>query len=180
MIYPFEHIRIKHNPLFPVTEELIRKRRRGDVLHAALSYITTLKETENIPIYVKRALIKLRENPDTWDIERDFIEPLNGVFKLEGIETFFPETLKDGVRVLRERDFLSGTRALRPDRVVLFHRYAVVVDFKVHLPEADEINSYMAQVRQYMSLVRGAYGVPVKGYLLFIEPAIIEKVGEVA
>ncbi len=177
MIYPFEHIKIRHNPYYQLTEEIIRKRRRGDVLHLALSYVTVRDDFVRIEDYVKRALSQLLERPSNWNLKDDFITPLEKVSGIKEAEIFFPDTLDDNVRVLTERSFLSGEKTLRPDRVVLYPDRAVIVDYKAHMPDEGAIlTDYSAQVKEYMDIVKSVFSVDVEGYLLFIEPLKVEEV----
>lgn len=177
MIYPFEHIKIRHNPDYPLTEEIIRKRRRGDVLHLALSYIVTMGDFKHIEDYVKRALSQLLERPSKWNLKEDFVSPLERISGIKGAEKFFPDSLDGNIKVLAERSFLSGEKTLRPDRVVIRPDRAVIVDYKAHMPEESGILAgYKTQVSEYMDIVQKVFSVDVEGYLLFIDTLGVEEV----
>ncbi len=181
MRYPFEHIRVKHREDIPFIEEDFRKRRRGEILHLTLSFIKTKEEVKKLPFYVRKAIFLSGEKPISWNLKEDFVKPLEKLFALSEINLFFPAP-SENVKILRERSFLSGIKAFRPDRVILYPEFVVVVDFKTHYPsekEEETLEIYQNQVCDYMKIVSQVFKLPAQGYLLFIGPPKVEKIGEV-
>ncbi|WP_209330184.1 UvrD-helicase domain-containing protein [Lunatimonas salinarum] len=75
--------------------------------------------------------------------------------------------------ILSEQGILlpDGT-SKRPDRILLFSDGAEVVDFKTGLPR--EFHS--RQVNEYMELVGELTGLPVKGYLCYLDEMVIVEI----
>jgi len=68
--------------------------------------------------------------------------------------------------VLREKSLLiPGKGELRPDRVVVFGKRAVVIDYKT----GKEESHHKSQVRQYMNALINMKYSPVEGYLLYFD-----------
>ena len=164
-----------------LSASLKKRRKKGEILHLALSFIKTKEEAEKLPFYVKKAIFIKGEKPTNWDLEKDFVKPLEKLLSLPDADLFFPKLTK-GIKVLRERSFLSVAKAFRPDRVIIYPEFAVVVDFKTHPPSEEEreiFEIYQKQVYDYTKIVSQVFKCPVYGYLLFIEPPKVEKVMEV-
>ncbi len=91
------------------------------------------------------------------------------LFKLKDFKQWFSGEAK----ILREQGILiPDGQQKRPDRVVIFKDHAEVVDFKTGAKQAWHQN----QVRSYMELVGPLVGLPVKGYVCYLDPVIIEEV----
>ena len=61
----------------------------------------------------------------------------------------------------------------RPDRILLFTDHAEVVDFKT----GAQREFHTQQVKEYMELVGGLTGLPVKGYLCYLDDMAIVEMG---
>ncbi len=78
-------------------------------------------------------------------------------------------------KVLNERNLLSKEKQLRPDRIMISGKEAVVADYKWGEIRQDKYNS---QVRRYAEVLKKSGFEKVKGYIWYINLDEIEKVGE--
>ncbi len=176
---PRATIRIRSSDDLGINIESIRKRRKGEVLHLALSCIKTLEETKFLEKVVLKALSFFGEKPHFWDIENDFIKPLQKVFKLPQVQKFFSPEVKE---IYRERSILALNekgvfQVFRPDRIIVFDDQVIVVDFKSERPFSSEIlNKYRNQMARYVTIVSKIFNLPTEGYLLFLLVPQVEKV----
>lgn len=159
-------------------EDSLRKRRRGEILHLALSFVKTREDLPRLGTFVKRALALLGEKYSAWNLEEDLIRPLEEVLSHDGTELFFSPEAKE---VFCERSILlpakEGKREVfRPDRMIVFEDRVVVVDFKSEEPAPSLLEDYRAQVKNYAELARELFGPPAEGYLLFLAGPRVEKV----
>ena len=70
---------------------------------------------------------------------------------------------------------LPGGNHKRPDRIIIYPDEVEVVDFKTGAPR----ETYLFQIRDYMSLVEKLTNLPVKGYLCYLDSVRIEEVNTV-
>lgn len=179
MKYPFSKIKLRHTEDIPLTEEEFLKKRRGEILHFTLSFITYREDFQNVFSYLEKALSFFGERKELWDIEEDLLPTLKSVFSLKESELFFPSLnspLALFVKVLKERNFFAGGRVFRPDRVVIYPEKAVVVDFKSHFPDNEIQKTQAAQVEGYCRIVSKVYKRPTEGYLLYLQPLTLKKI----
>ena len=174
------NVRIKNSSEVHVSEERFRARRRGEILHLALSFVRSVDDVSHLNTHVIQAMAIMGEKPSRWNLENDFIRPLKRVFSLPEVEKLFSPKAKE---VLNERSILlpskgdDGGRVLRPDRMVLFDDRVLVVDFKSEIPgDAGAYDEYRRQVKAYTKVVRLLFSLPAEGYLLFIVTPKAEKV----
>ncbi|MCX7822733.1 MAG: hypothetical protein N2260_04725 [Syntrophobacterales bacterium] len=174
MSHPIIRTRVGWPYSIELTGEWLRKRRRGEIFHLALSFINTREDKDKLEIYIKRALAMLGERSSCWKIKEDLLLPLERIFLLPEAEFIFsPEALQ----VFREKDILYRVRTFRPDRMVLFDDRVVVVDFKSEFPNADKIyREYRGRIKVYSRLAKSIFHRPSEGYLLFIEESKVERV----
>ncbi|GEM_PF-4781126 len=181
MRYPFSRIRLRHTEEIPLTEEEFVKKKRGEILHFALSFITYREDAKNLLCHLKRALAFFGEREELWKIKEDLLPALDQVFSLKESELFFPSLnsqLALFIKVLKEKSFFAGNRIFRPDRVIIYPEKAVVVDFKSHLPDEEIQKTQVAQVEGYCRIVSRVYKKPAEGYLLYLQPLTLKKVVE--
>lgn len=77
-------------------------------------------------------------------------------------------------KVINERDvLLLGSTKIRPDRVIVKNKQAVVIDYKFG---AVEENKYLRQVRSYCTSLKEMGYKNVKGYIWYVQ---LEKITEV-
>jgi len=174
------NIRVKGAHEIRLSEEGFRRRRRGEILHLALSFVKTAEDLPRLTTYVKKALVLLGEKFSSWDLTAEFVRPLEHLFSLPEARIFFTPAAKE---IFRERSILlpwkeaNGKQVLRPDRMVLFEDRVVVVDFKSELStSADVHDEYREQVKNYAQIAERLFGLPAEGYLLFILTPKVEKV----
>ncbi len=176
---PRATIRIRSSDNIEINVESIRRRRRGEILHLALSCIKSLEETTSLETIVLKALSSFGEKPYFWDIENDFLRPLQRVFKLPEVQKFFSPDAKE---IYRERCILAvdgkgSFQVFRPDRIIVFDDQVIVVDFKSEIPSSIEIhNKYRDQIARYVRIVSKIFSLPTQGYLLFLLVPQVEKV----
>ncbi len=178
MKYPFSQIKIKHTEDVFFTEEEFLRKRKGEILHLALSFMTYFEDSQDLLSPLKKAFALLGEREDMWNVSKDFLNVLKGVFSLDISKLFFPKKSDaSSIKILKERSFFAGSSLFRPDRVVIYPERSVVVDFKSHLPEEEDIKeSYRLQVKGYCKIVSKVYTRPVEGYILYLQPLRVEKV----
>ena len=51
MRYPFSKVKLRHTEEIPLTEEEFIKKRRGEILHLALSFVTYLEDAKHLELY---------------------------------------------------------------------------------------------------------------------------------
>ena len=78
-------------------------------------------------------------------------------------------------KVLNERNLLSGDKQLRPDRIMISGRNAVVADYKWGEIKQEKYN---AQVSRYAGFLKKCGYEKVEGYIWYINLEEVEKVGE--
>ncbi len=78
-------------------------------------------------------------------------------------------------KVLNERNLLSSEKQLRPDRIMISGKNAVVADYKWGEVKHDKYNS---QVRRYAEYLKRSGFDKVEGYIWYINLDEVEKVGE--
>ena len=174
------NIRVKGAHEIRLSEEGFRRRRRGEILHLALSFVKTAEDLPRLSTYVKQALVLLGEKFSSWNLTAEFVHPLEKLFSLPQARLFFSQAAKE---IFRERSILlpwkegNGKQVLRPDRMVLFKDRVVVVDFKSELPSSADVHGeYRKQVKTYAQIAEHLFGLPAEGYLLFILTPKVEKV----
>ncbi len=177
MKYPFSQIKIKLTEEVFFTEEEFLRKRKGEILHLALSFITYFEDAQDLLSPLKKAFALLGEREELWDIPQDFLGVLEKVFSLDISKLFFPKKSDaNSIKVLKERSFFAGNNFFRPDRIVIYPEKSVVVEFKSHLPEEDIRRSYRLQVKGYCRIVSKVYQKSVESYILYLQPLTIEKV----
>lgn len=169
-------INIKKPKNLPLTKDVFKKIRRGEILHLAISYITSIDNIDNLSTYVHKALSFFQEKKEHWDIDNDFMTPLYKFFHTPLIEKIFP---KDAKRIYIERNIISPNRLdiFRPDRCILFDDHVIVVDFKSEEPTSSEIEyKYKKQIEIYCKLVKNIFSMPCYGYIAYILKPSIKQV----
>lgn len=128
-----------------------RAKRRGIVLHAALSAIRTAAD---LPRAVRRLVRRRSLHPAD---AAAVTAMLRNAVESPGPDRWFAP----GVKVLNERGIRLPTtanadaRLRRPDRVVMMPDGSVeIVDYKFGNPSPDSLNSYRRQVRAYARIYR--------------------------
>lgn len=172
------NVRVKGPFRLEPYEDSLRKRRRGEILHLALSFVKTREDLPRLGTFVKRALVLLGEKYAAWNLKEDLIRPLEEVLSHDEAELFFSPAAKE---IFCERSIIPPARegkreVFRPDRMVLFEDRVVVVDFKSEEPAPSLLEDYRAQVKNYAGLARELFGLPAEGYLLFLAGPRVEKV----
>jgi len=175
-----ERVKLRIRDSIP-SEETIANRKRGDILHRALSLVRDLNDRERVGTLVKRAIILEGERPEAWNAE-ELRGELEAVLEAEWAEKVFPnqgESLKEQAILLPEEPGVTGV-TVRPDRMVRLEGKVMVVDYKSKRPSSEEVlQRYKEQVRRYLEAAKEALGAEeAEGYLLFIADNVLEKVEE--
>jgi ATP-dependent helicase/nuclease subunit A len=76
-------------------------------------------------------------------------------------------------KVLNERNLLSPEKVLRPDRIMVSGREAIVVDYKWGEKKQDK---YQTQVRRYAAILRRCGYEKVEGFIWYINLGEVEEV----
>ncbi|WP_297087585.1 UvrD-helicase domain-containing protein [uncultured Draconibacterium sp.] len=134
----------------------------GKIIHDILSAITTTADTENACMQAfydgkisEQELSDIRKN-----IEQNLNQP--------EVKPWFDGTY----HVLNERDLLTSTKLLRPDRVMYSGNEAIVVDYKT----GDKQTKYNYQVQEYAQVLLQSGFKTVSGYLWYLHTGVLEKV----
>ncbi len=138
---------------------------RGKLVHEILSAIETGTDVEKA---CRAALNEGKINEQ----ELEFIQTtIHSALQLPEVRTWFDGTYK----VLNERNILSGEQILRPDRIMISGKNAVVVDYKAGEKNQEKYN---AQVKRYARKLKETGIERVEGYLWYINKNEVEKVCE--
>ena len=77
--------------------------------------------------------------------------------------------------VINERNLLTPDKILRPDRIMISGKNALVVDYKTGEKKSD---NYHRQVARYAKTLKETGFEKVEGYLWYVGLNEVEKVGE--
>ncbi len=152
------YINRRIKPLFDSIGSNARK--KGEMIHKILSYV---EYKNTVKSAIKRALNEGLIGND----EKDTIEnTINGLVNHPKV-TF----LYDTKNVLNEREIVYKGKTLRPDRVILDNKNAIIVDYKTGEYNEKDKKQVCEYIRVYNEM-----GYKVKGYILYIksEPLLVE------
>jgi ATP-dependent exoDNAse (exonuclease V) beta subunit len=164
---PFE-IKIQSHPLSLVQDaERVRLAQRGEICHRALSLLDHSTGRGAIEQAILRAFALEGGDQARWDIEKEFLGPLQAALSLAEVRPWFAP----GVKNLREAEVIDAHgELLRIDRIIIAEDRLQVIDFKV----AQRSEGHRAQVGLYRRLAEAVFRLPAEGYLLYIdEPAVV-------
>jgi ATP-dependent helicase/nuclease subunit A len=137
----------------------------GKLVHEILASVQTAEDIE-------MACTKSVNEGNISIAERDeIVGILERSMKNPEIKQWFDGSYK----ILNERSLLTAERILRPDRIMIKGRNAVVADYKWGEVKQDK---YTVQVRQYAEVLKKSGFEKVEGYIWYINLEKIEKVGE--
>jgi ATP-dependent exoDNAse (exonuclease V) beta subunit len=139
------------------------RRKRGALMHELLSRIRTADDiAESVESYRREGVINRRE---ACDLEAELQQLLN---KPEVYDWYHAPT-----RVLNEVEILTeNAKTRRPDRVMISEGKAIVVDYK--FGEAED-PGHLAQIKNYLRLIREMGYEEVKGFLWYVS---LDKIKE--
>ncbi len=150
----------------------LEQRKRGTILHLALSMVDRKSGIDNFKKLIEKALVIKGEKPQEWNCD-ELAKMLE-----RAVDTFFFSD--DAIEIYKEREILipmgKGFEVLRPDRIVFFRDKVVIVDFKISRPTQEVGKIYRDQVIKYTKAIKSLTNKPAKGYLLYIEEAVYEEV----
>lgn len=156
-------------------DEILNRRRiiRGNVLHAALSYIGNVEKKK--PEAALDAAIDAAAR--LFPAEGDFSEYRRIVEELiseESLRRFFSPA---GAEVFCEKEIVAASgRTRRIDRLIVSKDTVQIIDYK-STHEVGE--AAYSQMKEYMGIFRDFYpGRKVEGYLLFLDEAKVEKIDD--
>ncbi|MDD2381528.1 MAG: UvrD-helicase domain-containing protein [Mariniphaga sp.] len=135
----------------------------GKIVHEILSWIKTAHDIEPA---CERAL---REGKVSREEKQEVAAKLNQSMKNPVISRWFSET----VQIVNERNLLDRQIVLRPDRLIINGKNAVVVDYKWGLMRPEK---YRKQVKRYAGMLKKCGCEKVEGYLWYINQGEVEKV----
>lgn len=141
--------------------------RRGEVIHRALYFLEDCTSRGDVKQAVRKGLAAEGVVQGGWDIEEDLIDPIWSAVSLEGAKGWFAP----GTQNLREVEVVDAEGGVhRIDRLVIREGRVEVIDFKIGRREG----RHREQVFLYTGLVSEVFGLPARGYLLYIdEPAVV-------
>ncbi len=138
---------------------------KGKIIHDILSEIETGND-------IKKACLKALNNGLIDETELDEIQSnLKNSLKNPQISHWF-----DGsYLVINERSLITKERILRPDRIMISDKEAIVVDYKTGEKKSD---SYNRQVKRYAETLKETGIKKVTGFLWYINQNKVEMVCE--
>ncbi len=140
-------------------------RNTGKIVHDILSSVIVKGDIE-------KACDKLYNEGIIGFTERnDILEKLRNSMEHPEIKRWFDGSYK----VLNERNLLSAGKILRPDRIMISGKNALVADYK--WGEIKQ-NEYRGQVGQYARILKESGFNKVEGYIWYLNLEEVEKVGE--
>ncbi|MBI0398830.1 UvrD-helicase domain-containing protein [Cyclobacterium marinum] len=146
------------------TSEIVSKRAYGVLVHRIIEKSRTKKD-----FFLE--LQSMFFDGVITEEERELLEgQFNSLCQIEVFNSWF-----DGSgQVLTEQGiFLPGGEHKRPDRIIYYQKEIAVIDFKT----GEKRTSHASQVSEYVKLVKDIEkGMPVQGYICYIESSTIEKV----
>jgi len=153
-------IRIRSNaPEMWNLDDPDRNRRFGNVLHTLLAGMNRSSDAEDL-------IAGMLENgllDKEW--EDEIRSKINAILNNPALAFIFDETAD----LRPEAEMLTPAgHALRPDRVIIKHGQAVVIDYKTGRP----MEKYKTQLEQYAKCLEDIGYENVKKYLLYLEPEV--------
>ncbi len=154
------------------------ERQLGEMVHLALYFLEDYDGTsEKIKEAVSRALALYTEPlPEREKFRRRLLEILTRALSHPEIARFFTPGIPD----LREHPFVrhkgrgGEPEVHRPDRVLFLPEGPLVLEYKLHRPEAPD--EHERQVREYLSGLSLILKRPVRGCLVYLEPPEVREV----
>ncbi len=138
---------------------------KGKIIHEILSAIETEKDLERA---CEQAVFEGRiDEKERFEIQQELLDSI----KNPQVKDWF-----DGSwRTINERSLLTSTKILRPDRIMVSEKKAIVVDYKTGEQKSEKYNS---QVKRYAKTLKETGFEKVEGYLWYVALNEVEKVGE--
>jgi ATP-dependent helicase/nuclease subunit A len=157
-------IKPKHKKLREFTDkDFASKVNRGVILHEVLSHIKTIND---IDAAINKVLI---EGVITEEEKEKVKQSIEVLLENKIIQNWF----SDEWEVKSETDILvNGGNVLRPDRVIIKEKNAIVIDYKTGF----EKEEHKKQIRQYAEALNRMGFTDVTKYLLYINEEIINNV----
>ena len=150
--------------------DLSESKRRGTMMHFALSRITSLKG-KDLSAEIKKA-VSAAQRKFLYDDVSWISGELNAFFLSEEIKAFFTH---DEDKIFNEKEVvaLSG-ESFRMDKLIISENEAIVVDFK---SSARAFEENIAQVKNYLSCVRELYpGKKARGFIVDVKDKKITEI----
>ena len=135
---------------------------KGIILHKALSYIT---KAGDVSFAVKKLISEGLINNL---LEEDYIKLLNDIVNFKEVKDWFSGKYK----VKTESDILvPNESSLRPDRVLIDGKYAIVIDYKT----GKEIKEHEEQVNKYSEILKQTGFEKVDKFIYYITAMKVKK-----
>lgn len=159
-----EELRIVTHPLSLGDPERARAAKRGEVIHLALSLLSSPPSRRELETALRRALSLLGEDHGAWDLEA-LLRPLEALFRVPEVRAWFE------AEAYPELEVVDGEGGLhRIDRVVLSGDGVEVIEYKVGQREP----WHRGQVKGYVELLRRVFPRrEVKGWLVYVDEGVV-------
>jgi ATP-dependent exoDNAse (exonuclease V) beta subunit len=157
-------IQIKGASAYETNEEVTKAREYGILVHYILSKINTSEDIESV-------ILEAVQAGDLSETESAGMQSeIRALLSISSISAYFER----GVEIKNEMEILTSTgEILRPDRVVISGKEAVVIDYKTGKKNAQK---YHAQMQDYeYALLQLGYSA-VKKLLLYIQEQEVEHI----
>lgn len=157
-------IQIKGASAYETNEEVTKAREYGILVHYILSKINTKDDIES----VIRQAVQAGDLSETESLKMH--SEIKDLLNINSISSYFDK----GVEVKNEMEILTSTgEILRPDRVVISGKDAIVIDYKTGKKNAQK---YHAQMQDYeFALLQLGYS-SVRKLLLYIQEQEVELI----
>jgi ATP-dependent exoDNAse (exonuclease V) beta subunit len=137
----------------------------GKIIHEILSEIETGKDVEQA---CEKAFLKGRINEnELGQIQKELTESI----QKQEVKHWFDGSWK----IINERNILTPEQILRPDRIMVSGKKAIVVDYKTG---EQKLQKYNTQVKRYAKTLKETGFDKVEGFLWYVALNEVEKVAE--
>lgn len=161
------HVKTSGNAIFQTVkkarEAVEEKVHWGVMLHTAFSY---LKKAEDVPYVLTRLAM------DGILMEK-YKSRLTEIMQQAITHPIAKDWYSDNYKVKNECTLiLPDGKTLRPDRVIVRDKHAIVIDYKTGTPSAH----HASQLQSYIDILNSMSYESVKGYLYYVESQEVEEV----
>jgi CRISPR/Cas system-associated exonuclease Cas4 (RecB family) len=146
-------------------ERKVTVKNKGKIIHDILKSVKTKADVESA---CNKALADGKIN----EMELGEIQE---AIKISFDNPLIADWFSGKYQILNERSLLTSAKILRPDRIMISGKKAVVVDYKTGEKKSD---NYNRQVSDYAKILKQSGFEKVEGYLWYINQNEVEKVCE--
>ncbi len=148
--------------------------RYGTVIHNILSKILFINDG-SVDYQIQQAMDAIRRDGIEITNKDVIVAAIKNMLKNDKMRWIFEER-SDRV-VKNEMEFVDGSGNLyRADRVIIDRDRAYVIDYKSGNPSGEERREYLAQVKNYISIVQSLTGKKTEGRIFYLNSGEVEEI----